>query len=317
VVGKLASCAAMALTFGSYAWPGHERALAVAAVLALTAVNYVGIEKTALLTRAIVAAVLVALAVVVFAALYGGDPQPRRLLPAQVDLYGILQAGGLWFFAFAGFARLATLGEEVVDPARTLPRAIPLALGLTLVAYAVVAVSVLLVVDIGALAGAAAPLALAVESGALPGWTPVVRIGATIAALGVLLSLIVGVSRTVFAMAANRDLPGRLAAVHPRFRVPHRAELAVGAVVAVAAALVDLRTAIGFSAFTVLGYYALTNAAALTLSASERRWPRWIAAAGLAGCAVLAFSLPVAAVIAGAAVLSVGAIAFLLRARLA
>lgn len=317
VVGKLASCAAMALTFGSYAWPGHERALAVAAVLALTAVNYVGIQKTALLTRAIVAAVLVALAVVVFAALYGGDVQPRRLLPAQAGLYGILQAGGLWFFAFAGYARLATLGEEVVDPARTLPRAIPLALGLTLVVYAAVAVGVLLVVDIGALAGASAPLALAVESGALPGWAPVVRIGATIAALGVLLSLIVGVSRTVFAMAANRDLPGRLAAVHPRFRVPHRAELAVGAVVAVAAALVDLGTAIGFSAFTVLGYYAVTNAAALTLSARERRWPRWIAASGLAGCAILAFSLPLAAVIAGAAVLSAGALVFLLRARLA
>jgi APA family basic amino acid/polyamine antiporter len=81
--------------------------------------------------------------------------------------------------------------------------------------------------------------------------------------LGVLLSLVVGVSRTVFSMAANRDLPHFFAAVHPRYRVPHRAELGVGILVALAVAFVDLRSAIGFSAFTVLTYYAVTNASAL------------------------------------------------------
>ena len=228
VIGKLASCAAMALTFGSYAAPSAARPLAVAAVVALTAVNYLGVQKTALLTRVIVAVVLTSLAVVVTAVLFGGETDPARLWPlTSADPYGILQAAGLLFFAFAGYARLATLGEEVIDPARTIPRAIPIALAMTLVVYTVVAVSALLAVDASVLAHSAAPLAVAVEAGRLAWLAPAVRIGATVASLGVLLSLIVGVSRTIFAMASNRDL-GFFAAVHPRYRVPHRAELGVG-----------------------------------------------------------------------------------------
>jgi APA family basic amino acid/polyamine antiporter len=130
-----------------------------------------------------------------------------------------------------------------------------------------------------------------------------------------LLSLIVGVSRTAFAMAANGDFPRFFATVHPRFQVPHRAELAVGAVVAIAVALADLRSATGFSSFAVLSYYAVANSAALTLKPSERRWPRWLAGCGLVGCAVLALSLPVASVVAGAALLLVGALVFEVRRR--
>jgi len=316
VVGKLASCAAMALTFASYAAPQWMRPLAVAAVLVMTTVNYFGIQKTAMLTRAIVVVVLAALATVIATSLYGGEIQPDRLLPLTgTGPYGVLQAAGLWFFAFAGYARLATLGEEVVDPSRTIPRAIPIALGITLLVYAAVAVTAMLAVDLDTLSQATAPLAATVEAGGLPGWSPVVRVGAAVASLGVLLSLVVGVSRTVFSMAANRDLPHFFAAVHPRHRIPHRAELAVGLLVALAVAFADLRSAIGFSAFTVLTYYAVTNAAALTLNTSERRWPRWVAFAGLAGCAILAFSLPVSSVIAGSAVLVIGAVVFLLHVR--
>ncbi|HEV2894323.1 MAG TPA: amino acid permease, partial [Actinomycetota bacterium] len=149
-------------------------------------------------------------------------------------------------------------------------------------------------------------LADAVAAGRLAELEPVVRAGAAVASLGVLLSLQAGVSRTGFAMAANRDLPGALAAVHPRHRVPHRAELAVAALVAVAVLAVDLRGAIGFSSTLVLVYYAVANAAAWTLGPAERRWPRWRAGAGLAGCLLLAANLPAGSVLAGAAVLGVG-----------
>ncbi len=314
IVGKLASCAAMALTFATYAAPQWMRPLAVTAVLVMTAVNYFGIQKTALLTRAIVVVVLISLGIVVATSLSGGQVRADRLLPLTgTGPYGVLQAAGLWFFAFAGYARLATLGEEVVDPARTIPRAIPVALGITLLVYTAVAITALLVVDVETLARATTPLVTAVEAGDLAGWSPVVRIGATVASLGVLLSLVVGVSRTTFSMAANRDLPHFLAAVHPRYRVPHRAELGVGLLVATAVAFVDLRSAIGFSAFTVLTYYAVTNASALTLRRSERRWPRWIAAVGLAGGVTLALTLPVPSVLAGAAVLMAGVIVFRVR----
>lgn len=316
VAGKLASCAAMALTFASYAAPTLMRPLAVAAVLALTAVNYFGIQKTALLTRVIVAFVVISLTAVVVATLYGRELDIERLRPmAGTGLYGVLQAAGLWFFAFAGYARIATLGEEVVDPARTIPRAIPIALGLTLLVYAAVATSALLAVDVGTLARVAAPLATAVQAGSFPQWAPLVRIGAAVASLGVLLSLIVGVSRTTFSMASNGDLPRFFAAVHARYRVPHRAELGVGLLVAITVALVDLRSAIGFSAFTVLIYYGVTNAAALTLTRSQRRWPPWVAVAGLVGCAILAFTLPIRSVVAGSIVLIIGVIVFLIAGR--
>ncbi len=315
VVGKTASCAAMALTFGAYGWPEWRRPLAVAAVVALTAVNYRGVRKTAWLTRAIVAVVLAALAVVVVGALAGGQASTDDFGPLAAGGWsGILESGGLLFFAFAGYARIATLGEEVVDPARTIPRAIPIALGVTLGVYAIVAVSALLAAGPEALAESTAPLATAVRAGSLDWLAPAVRIGGTVAALGVLLSLIAGVSRTAFAMAANGDLPRVLDAVHPDHRVPHRAELAAGAAVTVLVLVADLRSAIGFSSFAVLTYYAIANAAAWTLPAAQRRWPRMLSVLGVAGCALLAFTLPEVSVLVGGGVLALGALIWFVRA---
>jgi APA family basic amino acid/polyamine antiporter len=313
VVGKTASCAAMALTVGVYAWPEYAHAVAVGAVVALTAVNVVGVQKSALLTRVIVAVVLAVLAAVVVVVLGGGDLDPSHLaFGADVSPGGVLQAAGLLFFAFAGYARIATLGEEVRDPARTIPRAINLSLGLALLVYSAVAVTVLAELGSTTLAAATAPLAEAVSAAGHPGFEPVVRVGAAVAALGSLLALILGVSRTTLAMARDRYLPHRLAAVHPRFNSPHRAELAVGVVVAVLAAVVDVRGAIGFSSFAVLVYYAIANASAMTLRGKA------IPVAGLVGCVVLAFSLPVSSVLAGAAVVVIGAAAYALhRPRLA
>jgi APA family basic amino acid/polyamine antiporter len=317
VIGKTASCAAMALTFGAYAAPSLARWLAVAAVVVLVAINYLGVSKTASVTRLLVTLVLASLAVVVAGALFGGEADAARLAPLfdTGGVYGVLQASGIIFFAFAGYARIATLGEEVRDPETVIPRAIPVAFAVTVAVYAVVAGSALAAVGSGTLARSASPLAAAVEAGSLNALTPVVRLGAAIASLGVLLSLLAGVSRTTFAMAAERDLPHRLAAVHPRFKVPHRAELVIGAVVVAVVALADVRGAIGFSSFAVLLYYAIANASALTLSAAERRWPRWISALGLLGCVTLAFALPLAAVLVGAAVVVAGAAGYALGRR--
>jgi APA family basic amino acid/polyamine antiporter len=305
VTGKTASCAAMTLTVVAYAAPGlgqpWRSLLAVAVVAALTAVNYFGVHRSALATRVIVSCTLLVLTVA--AVTMAAGPHAGGPLVAWPGGGGVLEAAGLLFFAFAGYARLATLGEEVRDPARTIPRAILLALGITLVVYA--ALAVLLLVRLGPAALAASPDPIAA---AVPGWlAPVVRAGAAIAALGSLLALILGVSRTTLAMSRDGHLPRFLAAVHPRYQVPHRAELAVGLVVAVLAASIDLRAAIGFSSFAVLTYYAIANAAALTLKGKVR------AALGLAGCVVLAFSLPLPSVLAGGGVLLLGALAYGLR----
>jgi APA family basic amino acid/polyamine antiporter len=138
------------------------------------------------------------------------------------------------------------------------------------------------------------------------GLVPVVRIGGALAALGALLALIAGIGRTSLAMARHHDLPDWLAAVHPRYLVPHHAEIAIAAVVGVVVVTVDLRGVIGFSSFGVLIYYAIANAAAFTQPADQRRWPRALNLVGVTGCVVLVATLPWQSVLAGVVMFAIG-----------
>ncbi|MGH3685458.1 MAG: APC family permease [Pseudonocardiaceae bacterium] len=313
VTGKTASCAAMALTFAGYAVPGPwwaQRLVAVAGVLGFAALNYRGVTKTAMLTRILVAATLVALSVIVVGIAVGGAASTSHLggFPAlgHGGIYGVLQAAGLLFFAFAGYARIATMGEEVRDPARTIPRAISVALTITVVVYLIVGVAALLAAGPDRLAAAAAPLADAVRAAGAGSITPVVRVGAVLASLGALLALIAGIGRTSLAMARHRDLPAWLATVHPRFQVPHHAEVALAVVVSILVLTVDLREVIGFSSFGVLVYYAIANACALTQPADQRRRPRALNIVGVLGCVTLVATLPITSVIAGLVMFAAG-----------
>lgn len=306
VVGKTASCAAMALTFGAYAWPDHARIVAVGAVVALTCVNLVGITRTAFVTRILVAIVLAVLLVAVIVGTTGR--------PVGVDIgstgspVAILQSAGILFFAFAGYARIATLGEEVRDPARTIPRAIVVALACAVVVYTAVALMVLHVLGADGVARSSAPVAAAMSAVGAQWADPVVRVGAAAASLGALLGLIAGVSRTTMAMARERDLPVYLARVDVSRSVPRAAELTLCVVIVALVLTVDLREAIGFSSFGVLVYYAVANVAAFTQSGSDRRYSPVLQIVGLLGCAALVFTLPTTALVTGSCVLTVGAV---------
>lgn len=309
VIGKIASCAAMALVFASYAAPaGWERPLAIAAVVLLGGVNYLGVTRTALVARVLVVLVLAALAVAVAGAASSGLPSLDGISGDLLSLgpYGVLQSAGLLFFAFAGYARIATMGEEVVDAPRTIPRAIVIALSVTVLLYLVVGLALLGSLGADGLAASAAPVRDAAVAG---GWlwaAPVVTVGAALASLGALLGLIAGVSRTVLAMARERDLPGWLAAVHPRFAIPHRAEVVVSIIVIALVATLDVRSAIGFSSFGVLLYYFVANASALRQGAPIRRYPRGLFVLGAMGCAVLVATLPWPSIVGGLVVIAVG-----------
>lgn len=337
VIGKTASCAAMAITAAAYLVPPEwQRAVAVAAVLVIVAVNLRGITRTSRAAMLIVAVVLAVLVLVIVAGVVlavtkstsglslgfvaGEATGAAGLLAAdplgEASVWGVLQAAGLIFFAFAGYARVATLGEEVVDPARTIPRAVQTSLGIVFALYAAIAVTLIAALGIPALAASTAPLA---DTVALAGWAwaePVVRIGAGLAALGALLALIAGIGRTTLAMARDRELPTALAAVHPRFHVPHVAEVTIGVAVIVLILVADLRGAIGFSSFGVLVYYLVANLAAVTQPRAERRVPRALSVAGAIGCLVLTVTLPWPSVVAGVAVFAVGvALRLIVRAR--
>ncbi|MEV5068558.1 amino acid permease [Microbacterium sp. LMI12-1-1.1] len=320
VVGKIASCAAMALTFAAYVAPaGWERPVAIVAVVALTAVNWFGVTRTAGAARVIVVISLGALAAAVTAA-FSADAASSWFSAETVwegGGYGILQSAGLLFFAFAGYARIATMGEEVRDPRRVIPRAIVIAFLVALAVYAVVAVAVLSALGPAGVAASTEPVA---DAAARSGWGwigVVVRVGAAAASLGALLALIAGVSRTAFAMSREGDLPRLLDRVHPRWGVPHRAEVAAALVAVALVALVDLRGAIGFSSFGVLLYYFVANVAAFRQAPDARRYPMALQIIGAIGCLVLAATLPWQSVVGGVIVVAAGVLYRAIRLRVA
>ena len=318
VVGKTASCAAMAMTFAGYAVPAGgwwTRAAAVLAVAALTAANLRGITRTATLARILLALSLVTLAVVVAISWrYAAGDHEVPALAVRADPGGVLESAGLLFFAFAGYARIATLAEEIRRP-EILGRAILVALGLTIAVYLTVGIALLAVLG-GDLPASSTPITAAVQGAGASWAVPLVRLGAGAAALGALLALLAGVGRTTLAMARERDLPVRLAAVHPAHRVPRNAQFTVAAAVVVLVLVADLRGAIAFSSCGVLVYYAVANLAAFHQPAGERRWPRAVNVLGLLGCTTLVVTLPPAAVVTGVTVLAAGLVGRLVRLRM-
>ncbi|HEU4808096.1 MAG TPA: APC family permease [Homoserinimonas sp.] len=319
VIGKTASCAAMAMTFAAYAAPDDwERPVAVIAVAALAFVNYRGVTRTARATMVIVVVVLAVLAVVVAAGISTGLPQLEWTVPGPSVAagYGILQASGLLFFAFAGYARIATMGEEVKDPSRIIPRAILIALSATVLVYSLVALAVLGALGPDQLAASDEPLSAAVMASGWGGAVPLVQVGGAAASLGALLALMAGIGRTSLAMARESDLPRWLAAVHPRYRVPHRAEVVLAIIVTAVVLTLDLRGAIGFSSFGVLLYYFIANLAAFTQPPGDRRFPRLLQVLGMVGCGLLAAMLPLPSVLGGLAVLACGVAARIVARRI-
>ena len=314
VLGKTASCGAMALVIGSYLAPDYAREIALASVAVLTAVNYLGVQRTATTIKVLLPPVVAVLLLIVISGVGSSDFDADRLWGiAPSGAPGILQAGALIFFAFAGYARIGTLGEEVRLPDRTIPRAMILAISITLVLYILVAIVALGTLGVDRLAGSASPLVEVAEIAGLSWAGTPVRIAAALAAGGALLTLLAGISRTVFAMADNRDLPRWLAAVDDRWKTPYRAELASGLAAMTLLSITDVRGAVGISSFLVLWYYAVANLAALRLPASERRWWPAIPVVGLVGCLVLGLSLSAATVGVGSGLLLSGWLAHHLR----
>ncbi|MEK9580488.1 MAG: APC family permease [Acidimicrobiaceae bacterium] len=306
VVGKTASCSAMALTLGAYLWPEQQRLTAALAVMVITGVNIGGLQRTVAVTKVLLVVSLVAIGCVVWVGATGPSPAGAVTTSGPDEsLLGALQAAGFLFFAFAGYARIATLGEEVRDPERTIPRAIPLALFGVLALYALVGAVAIDFGGVDRLGASDSPLRDLVASVDSP-LEPIVQLGAGIASLGVLLNLIPGVSRTTLAMARNREVPGWFAHIDEKRSLPLRAELTVATVVIALVLTIDITSSIAVSGVAVLTYYAVTNAAAITLRRDQRRWPRVVAVVGLVGCVVLVAALPHSALLGGGLVLVTG-----------
>jgi APA family basic amino acid/polyamine antiporter len=313
LASKLAAAGTVALGFGHYAAAlvaGVSPVVAAAvAVVFVTAANLFGIRKAGKFNLAIVALTLASLMTFVIAGIPTFDA--RNLTPfAPHGWTGVAESSALLFFAYTGYARLATLGEEVRDPATTIPKAVLTTLGLSLVIYLAVGTVAVGSVGAEALAASRSPLERAAETFALPAVGNLLAVGAATAMLGVLLSQILGISRMMLAMARRGDLPVYLSEVGKRRGVPTRGIVVTGAIALALALVGTLELVISAAAFTILIYYSITNFSALKLHGRDRLYPRWIAGSGLATCIAMALSLKPVTVISGLGLLAAG---FVLR----
>ncbi|MDJ0499159.1 MAG: APC family permease [Acidimicrobiia bacterium] len=322
LTAKSASAATAALGFSGYTLNLFDQGddwlvpLALVAVVAIVLIVLTGIRFSSQVNAVIVTVTLVTLAAFVFFAL--GDFDSASFTPflggQEGNAFGFLEATALMFVAYTGYGRIATLGEEVHHPRRT----IPLAIGSTLLVTAVLYVAVALA-GVGAVGAdgfasltesTSAPLEAIARVLEMPGVATLIAIGAVTAMLGVLLNLILGLSRVLLAMGRRGDMPAATARLDPSGRTPVVAAIVMGVVVGALALTGDVRTTWSFSAFNVLIYYALTNAAALRLPAEKRFLPRWLAWAGLASCSFLVFFVDAEVWLVGGLLLLAGLIWF-------
>jgi APA family basic amino acid/polyamine antiporter len=309
LAGKTAALGTVAIGIGGYLGgliPGlPPRVVAVAAVATFTALNYFGVRRSSRANLVVVAVSVGSLLALVVAG--GVRMQSANFTPfAPGGMRALLEAAALLFFAYTGYARIATLGEEVRDPAHTIPRAIVMTIGGTLLLYFAVAVVAVGVVGSERLSVSAAPLEDAARAAGGPVLAAVLGVGGLVAMLGVVLSQLLGLSRMAFAMARRGDLPRWLRAVHPVYGVPHRAVLLMGAVGVVIATTGTLEAVAAAASFTILLYYWVANLAALRMPGERKLVPDAVPIVGLVACTVLAVALPGETILVGVAVLVAG-----------
>lgn len=329
LVAKSASAATAALGFAGYAlsllYPsavaGYQTVAALLLVVALTAIVAAGVRRTTAVNVVIVSITLLSLVGFILIALPFADP--GRFTPfflpeeGRTPAGGLLYAAALSFVAYTGYGRIATLGEEVKEPQKTIPRAVITTISITMVIYILVAASGVGVLGASGMAlmteESGAPLEVAAGSVIGAPGRILLAVGAVTAMVGVLLNLLLGLSRVLLAMGRRGDMPRLFAKV--RRNTPLPAVLVMGGVVFAIVLVGDVRLTWSFSAVTVLVYYALTNAAALALSKEQRLYPKWISVFGLLGCLSLAAFVDPAILLTAGGVLIVGILWFVLRRR--
>lgn len=313
LISKLSAAGVVAIGFGSYFHQllpvASPLLISVVAVIFLTVVNLFGIKKAGVLNLVIVTFTLFSLLYLVFS----GIPavEKKNFTPfAPFGISGIAEAAALLFFAFTGYARIATLAEEVHRPEKTIPRAVIITIASAILLYAVVSVVAIGVVGSEQMAASTSPLQVVANALTTPAVSAVVTIGASTAMLGVLLSQILGISRMMLAMGRRNDLPPFFQQIHGRYKVPHLGILFTGLLILILTLTGSFEFIVRAATFTILLYYSITNIAALRQPRSEQRFGRVIPILGLIGCLVMSASLPLNVILVGVGLLIAG---FLLR----
>lgn len=313
LISKLAAGSVVAIGFGSYFYQlvpfGSPLIISVTAVILLTIANFFGIKKTGYLNLFIVSFTILSLLYLVFSGIF--EIQSENFVPfAPFGLSGIAEATALLFFAFTGYARIATLAEEVKDPETTIPKAVIITIVSAIILYALVSVVAIGVIGAENMAGSKSPLQLVAESLNAPGIQLIITMGASTAMLGVLLSQILGISRMMLALGRRTDLPPVFQNIHSKNKVPHIGIFITGIIISALCIFGTFEFILASAAFTILLYYSIANISALKQPKNEQRYGKAVPVLGLTGCLAMAFSLEPEVILSGLALLLIG---FLIR----
>lgn len=312
LISKLSAAGIVAIGFGSYF---HQLLplldplyYSVMAVVLLSLANLMGVQKAGFINILIVAVTLLSLLYFVF----GGIPSVNAANYKPFAPYGVLgiaESAAILFFAFTGYARIATLAEEVTEPKKTIPKAVVITIAVAILFYAAVSFVSVGVMGAEGMATSHSPLQQAAMALKAPGMELVVTMGASTAMLGVLLSQILGISRMLLAMGRRRDMPVVFEKINKR-GVPHIGILFTGIIILAVTLLGSFDFVVRAATFTILLYYGITNLSAIKQPAGEHIYGRIIPWLGLAGCITMSISLPLSVIASGLILLATG---FLLR----
>ncbi len=291
IIGKIISSIAIALTFGNYLLPSSPRVAGIVVILIVGIVSYFGATKTASVAKWFVYSVSGILIFYIISLISTESFNFTIPVSDGLSFESLLLSSSIWFFAFTGYSRLATFGEEVKNPETIIPKAIMTGLGITVTLYLLTAYATLGIVDPSIIQNSLTPLKVAFDVSRFSSFSFLISIASTIATASVLLALIPGISRIVVAMSRDNYLPTILASIHKKYNSAYFADIFISSVVVIGILLFDVVEAIKLSSFFILLYYSLTNYTVIKLEKSKRLYSVLIAYFGLLGCILLALVL--------------------------
>ncbi len=291
ILGKTISCIAIALTLGNYISPIYGKEIGVGLSVLVFAIGYKGITKTAVLAKWFILIVVAILAFFCIAILL--TPSTNFAIPILegFSISNLFLSSAIWFFAFTGYSRLATYGEEIKNPETIIPSSILTGLGVTVLIYLFVNWFALAIVGPGIIANSNTPLLVAMDVSILSDFSFLVVFASSIATASVFLALLPAISRIYVAMSRDGIFPNIFSKIHKINNSAYISELFVLLTVVIGIYSINITNAIKLSAFFILIYYSLTNLSVINLKKDEKLYSVLIAYYGLIMCLVLGFSL--------------------------
>ena len=291
VIGKTISCIAIALTIGNYLSPVYGKEIGVVLCLLIFLLNFSGIHKTAEIARWFV---WILFGLLTFYSIsIVSTPGVNYAIPvfSGISFDNVLLSASIWFFAFTGYSRLATFGEEVKNPKEIIPTAIFTGLGITVFLYLIISWLTLSVVSPEIIMNSSTPLLVAMDVSRFSDFTFLVVFASSIAMVSVFLALMPGISRIYVALSRDRIIPQAFSKIHKKFNSAYLSEAFVLISVVIGIYIFDVVGSIKTSSFFILIYYTITNLCVIKLDKEKRLYSVVVAYYGFAFCLVLAIAL--------------------------